>query len=203
VSFRAPTGALLALAVTAAAEAAAQPCRSPAETRRFVPDYAKLQTGGYLGAFTLGAGYTPLGNALDFAGYYGWVPSALGGVDIHTVALRVGARVRGVCLSRDWNWVYLTGGAGALLTFGEDFFVFVPERYDNENYYRPTALRGIVSLGTELSRREHGSSWISTEGVFLEVTALDEYVRLMARSPRSESFVDTLSTTLGFRLGFL
>lgn len=166
----------------------------------YLPAYAKVQTGGYLGALTLGAGYAPW-QVLEIGAYYGWVPAPLGGVNIHSVALRLGARVRGTCVARDWNWVYLTGGVGALFTAGDGFFLTVPERYHDQHYYRQTGARGLLTVGTELSRRQSGGP-IATQAAFVEVTTIDEYLRLWAKSPRAEPFLATLSTSLGYRIGF-
>jgi hypothetical protein len=149
----------------------------------------------------VGAGYTPW-KVLELGAYYGWVPEPLGGVQIHSVAARIGARAKGVCLGAGWNWVYLTGGIGALFTAGNGFFLLVPERYDDPRYYRPTGVRGLITVGTELSRRSPPAGLLANQSVFVEVTALDEYLRLWAKSPQAEPFVSTLSTTLGFRFDF-
>ena len=93
----------------------------------YVPDYAKLQTGGYLGVVTVGAGYTAF-DLLDLDLYYGFVPAAVGGVDVHTPAARVGLHVKGVCLTPTLRWKYLHGGVGMLFGFGDGFFLSPPPR---------------------------------------------------------------------------
>jgi hypothetical protein len=192
----------LALVLSWSSPAAALSCRAPVESRAwYLPAYARAQTGGYLGALTIGAGYTPW-RVLELGAYYGWVPEQLGGVHIHSVALRVGARVRGICVTPDWNWIYVTGGVTALFTRGEGFFVSVPERYDDSRYYRPTGVRGLLSVGTALSHRDRDGSILSTQGPFLEISALDEYLRLWAKSPHAEPFLSTLSTSVGYQIGF-
>jgi hypothetical protein len=197
-----PLLAAMLVLLCASSALALGPCTgSNREGPWYVPAHAKVQTGGYLGALTLGAGYAPW-QVLEVGAYYGWVPASLGGVDIHSVALRLGARVRGTCVARDWNWVYLTGGVGALFTAGDGFFLTVPERYHDPNYYRRTGVRGLLTVGTELNRRQSGGSFVASQGVFVEVTTIDEYLRLWAKSPRAEPFLATFSTSLGYRIGF-
>jgi hypothetical protein len=178
-------------------------CRASERTSPwYVPAFVKAQTGGYLGAFTLGTGYTMPGRTIELAAYYGWVPAALGGVSIHSFAARFGVRAPGVCVARNWDWVFATGGVGAVFTFGDGFFVFVPERYYDTSYYRPTGVRSLFTVGTELNVRQRGSPIVASHGLFVEVTTLDEYLRLWLKSPEEEPFAATLSTSFGYRIGF-
>jgi hypothetical protein len=110
--------------------------------------------------------------------------------------------VRGACITRDWNWVYFTGGAGLLLTPGDGFFLTVADRYRDSHYYRRTGIHGLLTVGTELSRRQTGHSAIASQGLFVEFTTIDEYLRLWWKSPRAEPFLATFSTSLGYRIGF-
>jgi hypothetical protein len=122
----------------------------------YVPAYAKLQTGGYLGAVTAGGGYSPW-QLLDVGVFYGWVPPSLGGVSIHSFALRLGASVRGACIARDWNWVYFTGGVGVLVTPGDGFFLSVADRYHDS--WRRSARRWATASAfvSSVYRSDHRS----------------------------------------------
>lgn len=185
--------------------AAAQNCRPDVSERRwYVPSHATVQTGGYLGALTLGGGYSAWREVLDVSAYYGWVPAVLGGIDLHSLGLRVGLRVRGECLTSDWNWVYLSSALGAVFALGggEGFFLRVPSRYGDEQYYRRTGVRALLTIGTELQHREARGSAFAAQAVFVELTTLDEYLRLWVKSPQAEPLWSTFSTSFGYRLRF-
>lgn len=164
------------------------------------PDHVKLQTGGMLGMLTLGVGYEAL-SVLALDGYYGWVPEAVGGTEVHSVAARVAVRSKGVCLTDHMGWRILSIGTGALLTFGDGFFVTQPDRYP-PRYYRETALRGFVSAGTMLELLHPESSVVASTGAFIEVTALDVRVFAWGRNLDTLSFWDLWSLSLGLNMGF-
>jgi hypothetical protein len=164
----------------------------------YVPDHARLQTGGYLGMLTVGVGYSAF-DALDVDVYYGWVPEPVGGRDIHSVALRLGTHVRGLCVTRDVRWIFLSAGIGGVTTFGERFFLVSPEPFPS-SYYQETMVRSFLSIGTELAFRVREASLIAGHSAFIEVTALDEYVLVWLKNVRTRSAWDPWSLTIGYKL---
>jgi hypothetical protein len=167
----------------------------------YVPDRAKLQTGGYLGLVTVAVGYSAF-DVLDFDLYYGWVPEAVGGIDIHSVAARAGVRAPGLCLGSSLRWTYLQGGIGGLMTFGKNFFVVNPSRYPGDYYYPVTALRAFLSVGTALEFLQSPASLVSSHGVFVEVSALDEYLVPWIKNAETISLWDVWSLSVGYQLGY-
>lgn len=191
------------LALLACASAEADDCHLNED--RFgpwTPDYAKVQSGGYVGALTLGVGYLFFDQRLDLATLYGFVPGALGGTTHHILALAARGRVPGLCLTRELNWVYVYGGAGVLFTFGDGFFVRVPERYHDPRYYRATASRWTFTLGSELALRQRTKGGAIAHALYWEVSALDVYIAIWLRNPGSVSFVSMFSSSVGYRLQF-
>lgn len=163
-----------------------------------VPDFAKLQTGGFSGAVTVGLGYAMLQDHLNVAALYGYVPVAVGR-DVHSVHLTLSGRP-GEIRFQQLGWLPLYGGLGALCTWGPGYFVVPPKRYPRAYYY-PTALRASVLVGTELD-------WVSRRGPFerhgayFELTTLDFLLLAQLRNPRVVRLTDIVSSTLGYRFSF-
>lgn len=164
------------LGFPSSAFAADDDCRRADRFGWAVPDHGKLQTGGYLGLITLGVGYSAL-QVLDADVYYGFVPAAVGGHDIHTLAGRISAHPPGLCIAPNLRWTIVSAGLGVLIGFGRGYFIDSPSPHRSD-YYPETALRSFLSLGTELhllQASDHDAVFAS-HGVLLELTALDRYV---------------------------
>ena len=56
---------------------------SPAQFKKIVPHYAKLQFAGGIGFLSAGIGYQSKNKRLQYDLMYGYVPESLGGVEIH------------------------------------------------------------------------------------------------------------------------
>jgi hypothetical protein len=172
-------------------------CRGKDRWGWAVPDHAKLQMGGYLGLATIGVGYTPL-SVLDVEVFYGWVPKAVGGTDIHSLALRLSGHVRGWCVTPKIRWTYLSGGIGGLMTFGRGFFFASPDPLPTR-YYPVTAAHALVHLGSELSFVSSNGDLFSAHGAFLELTAFDEYVLQWLDNTSAIAPWEPWSMTLGYK----
>lgn len=166
----------------------------------YVPDHVKVQTGGMLGFLTIAVGYSAFG-WLDIDTYFGWVPEPIGGTDIHSLALRAGAHVQPLCLGSSLSWTYLTGGVGAVMAFGDGFFLSGPDRYP-DGYYAETAVRGLLVLGSELALHRSDESFVALHAVFLELTALDEYLIAWLKNPGEIAPWEAWSFSFGYKAGF-
>lgn len=167
-----------------------------------VPDFVKLQTGGYLGLVTIGTGWLVADEIVSFSGYYGFVPRSVGGKDIHSVALRLDARARGLCVSPGASWVWVYAGLGAVFTFGDGFFLTQPPNVPRGYYTRPTAYRALFAVGSELNLLRDEGGPIASHGAYAELTVLDEYLRVWAFNTESISPLEMLSSTVGYRARF-
>jgi hypothetical protein len=178
---------------TEAAEAA---CKDRAdELGWYTPDFVKLQTGGYLGLTTLGVGYSTTDDIVSFAAYYGWVPEALAGVDIHSLAYALTVRAR-LCPSDRWEWIAGYAGVGAVFTWGEGFFL----ESDIPGYYESTGRRRFLVIGTELLYEPTAKpAWLSAHGAFAELVALDKYLAVWWKNERIP-LTQTLSLAIGYKL---
>lgn len=196
------TGLLLAACSMFAAPSFAGTCGDREDALGwYTPDFVKLQSGGYLGFATVGVGYATTDDVFNAALYYGWVPKALAGLDIHSFAYVLSLRGRW-CIDRRWEWIVGYAGFGAVFTTGSGFFLESPNIYQDDDYYQPTGRRRFLLVGTELLFAPNAKpAWLSAHGAFAEVVALDKYLSAWWKNDRI-SFTDTLSLALGYKVRF-
>lgn len=180
---RAILAALAALALPAGAVGG--------ETRPwYVPDHAKLQLAGNVGFLSPGAGYA-LARRLQGDVFFGWVPEAIGGTDIFSVTGKIVWAPWSIA-SPPWSFRPLTGSAQLTYTFGDRYYIIPSE------LFVPTALRGGIGLGTEVSRRVAGRSI----GIYAELIALDMALAYWLTNTDAIHPQDVFSFALGTRLDF-
>jgi hypothetical protein len=168
----------------------------------YVPDYARLQTGGYVGSVGAGLGYAAFADRLNVTLLYGFTPADRAGHDVHAAKLSVDFRP--FDLGRvPVRVVPFYVGAGLLYAFGGEYFTRLPARYRriDTNYYPPTALHWMVQLGAELDYvPAHGA--IERHGLYYEVGTMDSYVFSLFENPKRVRLIDILASTVGYRLAF-
>ena len=166
-----------------------------------VPDYAKIQSGGWIGLITAGLGYEFFDDRLDVGAYYGYLPESVGGTTVHTLAWHVGVRPL-TLLAPEARWEIAYFGVGAAHSFGRNFFVKVPDRYPDGWYYPPTGMRLLAFVGTELGIPISDRWPLRSHAAFVEVTAVDHYLRLWVTEPKAFPLTSVLSLSAGYRLAF-
>jgi len=164
----------------------------------WVPDFVKLQSGGFSGVVAVGAGYAAFGDKINVSLLYGYVPPKLGG-DVHSLHLTFVVRPLSVS-SRHVRWLPAYAGAGALCTWGEGYFLTLPQRY-RSGYYSPTACHATFHVGAELEWLP-GHCWVRAHGLYAELTTVDTLVIDYFQNPRLTAPIDVVSTALGYRLSF-
>lgn len=168
----------------------------------YVPDYARLQVGGFLGSVGGGLGYAAFGDRLNISVLYGFTPAGKAGHAVHAGKLAVDYRPFEVGAAR-LRFVPFYAGAGLLYAFGGEYFTSLPARYQriDTNYYPPTALHWMLQLGSELDFAP-ARGFAERHGLYYEVVAFDSYIFSYFENPDRLRFVDTLASTLGYRLAF-
>jgi len=168
----------------------------------YVPDYARLQTGGYVGSIGAGLGYAAFADRLNVTLLYGFTPADRAGHDVHAAKLSVDYRPFDFGSARV-RVVPFYVGAGLLYAFGGQFFTRLPARYRriDTNYYPPTALHWMVQLGAELDfAPAHGAA--ERHGLYYEVATMDSYLFSRFENPNRVRLIDILASTIGYRLAF-
>ncbi|HVY32273.1 MAG TPA: hypothetical protein VHB79_37305 [Polyangiaceae bacterium] len=188
--------ALLAMTTAAGAERRTAPASPTDPLGPWVPDFAKLQSGGFSGTFTVGVGYAPLHDLLNVAVLYGYVPAALGG-SVHSLHFTLQVRPLSFS-SHGVRWLPAYAGLGALCTWGADYFLVPPDRYPDD-YYPPNACHASAHVGVELQ-------WLPrrglarAHGLYAELTTIDTLIIDYFQNPRVTAPADVISSSIGYRL---
>lgn len=167
-----------------------------------VPDYARLQSGGYLGMGTLGVGYSALRDVINVGVGYGFVPEKAEAPAVHI--LHATALVRPLRFgvgSSDRVFVYpLYVGAGVMAALGPNLFIRAPDEYPG-GYYPASGLHYLLLAGAELSVRENEGRFFQRHGVFWELVSFDQYIDALLQNP-GVSLLDAVSSAVGYRASF-
>ncbi len=166
-----------------------------------VPDYVKLQTGGFLGMFTIGVGYSVFEDRLNLGISYGYVPPLDGAPAVHLGSAMMELRPIWFQFARDRIRYYpLYLGGGVLIAKGKDLFVSQPAVYPPD-YYPPTGLHTVLLFGSEVALRVAQPSWFTRHGLYVDVVTIDEYLDSLTEN-RQFRLYDAFSTALGYRASF-
>ena len=168
----------------------------------YVPDFAKLQTAGYLGSVGIGAGYAMLEDVLNVSLLYGFTPEQRAGENVH--ALRLNLDVRPLDLRfESFRLVPIYVGAGLLYAIGSEYFTRIPARYRRleANYYPPTALHWTANLGLELDYVPARGK-IERHGLYYEVVTVDSYIMSYLENAEALHLADAFASSIGYRCAF-
>jgi hypothetical protein len=165
----------------------------------FVPDFAKLQTGGFVGFLTIGVGYGIFDDVVNIAGHYGYTPPAHAGHDVHTLHLTLDVRPFDLRFG-DVRWIPAYMGGGLLHVWGEQYFSDLPHRYAkvDGSYYPPTALHWTAHLGTELDWLPR-VGFFERHGFYFELATVDTFVFAYSENRETVSLTEVVSSTIGYR----
>lgn len=168
----------------------------------YVPDYARLQTGGYLGTVGVGLGYAAFDDRLNVSLLYGFTPAERAGHAVHEAKLSLDYRPFELGRA-SVRFVPVTLGAGLLFAFGGEYFTRVPARYRriDTNYYPPTALHWMLQLGSELDFAPARGPF-ERHGLYYEVVTLDSYAVSLLENSERVRLLDVLASTIGYRVAF-
>jgi hypothetical protein len=184
----------------------ALPAPGPAAERdRFgwaVPDYARLQTGGFLGLVNVALGYSALRDILNVQLEYGFVPELGQDPSAHFGAGLVLIRpLRFAFGARERFWLYpLYVGGGAMVASSTGLFVRQPDRYP-KGYYPPNGFHFVALFGLELAFRPDAGQVATRHALTLEVVTIHQYLDAIFQN-RSMSPFSAFSTAVGYKLGF-
>jgi hypothetical protein len=200
--------ALCALLITTSAHAETEsdshPRVMPERDRYgwYVPDYARVQTGGYLGMFTVGVGYSAFRDVLNIGVTYGYVPPRDGAPSIHLGSAMLAVRPLRFALGKDDRYFLypLYIGGGAFVASSPNTFVSQPEVYP-PGYYPPTAFQPIFLFGAELSVRSNEGAAIARHSLFIEEVTIRQYISSMYLN-HAFHIGSAFSTAIGYRASF-
>jgi hypothetical protein len=175
--------------------------RDPDRLGWYVPDFARVQTGGFVGLVAAGLGYAAFDDILNLSMHYGFTPEEHAGTNVHAFSFEVSIRPFDVRFE-SFRFVPIYLGPGLLYAWGDDFFTTLPDRYEqiDSRYYPPTSLHWTARAGTELGYLPGG--FFERHGVYYEVTMLGAYFELYSENPETLDFSDMFSGAIGYRAAF-
>jgi hypothetical protein len=168
----------------------------------YVPDFARLQTAGFLGVVGGGVGYAAFDDVLNVSLMYGYSPESHSGKSVHAAKLAIDARPFDLRIDA-FRLVPVYVGGSVLYAFGKEYFTRLPDRFArlDHNYYPPTALHWDAHLGLELDYVP-SSGRIERHGLYYEVVTLDSYLFSFLENSNSVGLEDVFSSSLGYRCAF-
>lgn len=172
------------------------------QKNRALPDHVKLQFAGSIGFLSLGAGYETRNKNWDFDLFYGYVPESIGGVEIHTLTAKTTFSPIKPLTTGSIAIRPLSVGAFVAYTFGEQYFLFNPEKYPLSYYDYPTALHIGAFLGGRISKESKKKSMFSNVGLYYEVGTNDREFISYIHNKNSIKFTDIINIGIGLRGSF-
>lgn len=165
-----------------------------------VPDYVKIQTGGFLGAFQLAVGYAIWKDRFNVAIQYGYSPRWNGTPPYHLFAGSLTIRPIRIDAGPRLFVVPAYIGGGAMFASGPNIFIEQPAVYPS-GYYAPTAVQAIALAGAEVGARAHEGDLLTRQSVFVEFVTINQYIDAFLDNKRAR-LLDSLSTLVGYRASF-
>jgi len=120
---------------------------------RFLPDYVKLQYAGGIGFLSAGVGYTFVDHRIDVSLFYGYVPTWFTVDDLHSVSLQFTAKLIRIKASEKVEILPLNIGWYLHHTFGNEYWVKLPDNYPEEYYWWSPGRNAGVFLGGEIKTK--------------------------------------------------
>ena len=167
-----------------------------------LPDHVKLQFAGSIGFLSLGAGYETGNKKFEFDLYYGYVPESVGGVEIHTLTGKTTFLPFKESNNKSVTVSPLTLGAYVAYTFGDQYFLFAPEKYPLSYYDYPTALHAGVFFGGRITKHAKRKQLFSRVGLYYEIGTTDKEFISYYHNMEALKFTDILNVGIGIKGSF-
>jgi hypothetical protein len=123
-----------------------------ASYKKFLPDYVKLQFAGGIGFLSTGIGYTFFDHRLDVSFFYGYVPEYFTADDLHSISLQLTAKLFRLKY-KNIEILPLNIGWFAHHTFGNEYWVTLPDNYPDNYYWWSPGRNAGIFLGGEIKTK--------------------------------------------------
>jgi len=155
----------------------------------FAPDYLNFQYAGNLGLGSVGFGYISENEKHNFGLSYGYLPSSVNSVEVHTVSAKGAFNFRKHKLSEK---AFLNGyvGTNLLYSITDNTYLKFPGHFPSD-YYFANAIHFAPFLGIKI-----GSRKTITKFSYIELGTLDYYLLNRIKYRRSK-FRDSLNLCMG------
>lgn len=118
-----------------------------------LPDYVKLQFAGGIGVVSPGIGYTFFNHKLDISLFYGYIPEYFTADDLHSVSLQFTLKFLNFKVSDNIEILPLNFGMFTHHTFGNEFWVKLPDNYPEGYYWWSPGINTGMFIGGEIKTK--------------------------------------------------
>lgn len=119
----------------------------------FLPDYLKFQFAGGIGFLSTGVGYTFFNHKIDATLFYGYIPEAFSVDDMHSISLQFTAKLIHKHVTKNLELLPINFGWFAHHTFGNEYWVKLPDNYPDNYYWWSPGRNAGVFVGAELKTK--------------------------------------------------
>jgi hypothetical protein len=126
---------------------------STSKYKKFLPNYIKLQYAGGIGFMSVGVGYTFIKNRLDVTMFYGYVPKTFSITDLHSISLQLTGKLLKFRINENIEVLPLNFGWYAHHTFGEEFWITLPDKYTKGYYWWSPGRNAGIFIGGEIKTK--------------------------------------------------
>ncbi|NQU31908.1 MAG: hypothetical protein HQ521_01630 [Bacteroidetes bacterium] len=120
---------------------------------KFLPDYVKLQYAGGIGFLSTGIGYTFVDHRIDVSLFYGYVPTWFTVDDLHSISLQFTAKLIRIKKIKNIEILPLNIGWYLHHTFGNEYWVKLPDNYPKDYYWWSPGRNAGVFIGGEIKTK--------------------------------------------------
>jgi len=122
-------------------------------SKKFLPDYAKIQFAGGIGFLSAGIGYTFFQNKLDISFFYGYVPKSFSVEPLHSISLQSTFKFFSIKTKHNIELLPLNIGWFAHHTFGGEYWVKLPDNYPDGYYWWSPGRNAGIFIGGEIKTK--------------------------------------------------
>jgi len=103
--------------------------------RWLLPDHYKIQFAGGIGFLSAGLGYDFFKERVDISYFYGYVPEQFAHNELHSVSLQLSGKPFKLDINSKFDYYPLNIGIFLHHTFGEEYYITLPDYYPEDYYW--------------------------------------------------------------------
>lgn len=166
-------------------------------SKKYLPDNITLQYAGGLGFLSAGAGYSFLNEKIDVSILYGYVPKFVSVKDLHSLNFQLTAKLFKINLSKDVKIMPLNIGGYFQHTFGNEYWVKLPDEYPRGYYWWSPGLNTGFFVGSEIKTKLLANKSYSSGTSFYVNVGTKSYYLASKIGNSSISFSDIINVGFG------
>lgn len=156
---------------------------------KVMPDNVKVQHAGNIGFISAGIGYVSKNEKWKGDLMYGFVPAKYADDPINSITLKAKFAPINRAYENDIEVNWLHTGMFLNYSFGEQYFLGLPDYYDKGYYYFPTSLQLGLFAGSEIRYKKIGA--------YYEVGTTEKHLINYVKNTKSLNFNNLWNFSIG------